>query len=171
MNEAEKHYGGIDAPGADRPAGGSAPSSMVSSARERVSEGYERASDWARERYDDAADWASERYEDASRNARYARRRSVAQLSRGRDSVERFVDDNPIMIGVAGLAAGLLIGALLPGTRRENAAFGRYADEVRDQGLRYAQSLAEEGRQLVDEQLGRLPQGRDRDLGDETTAR
>ena len=46
------------------------------------------------------------------------------------------------------------IRALLPNPRRENQVFGRYADEVRDQGLRYARDLAQQGKQFVEENLG-----------------
>jgi hypothetical protein len=77
------------------------------------------------------------------------------------------------MVGVVGLAAGLLVGALLPTTRRENQVFGRYADEVREQGMRYARELAEQGKSLVEENLQAVSPGAgrgDRDTGDESRA-
>lgn len=89
----------------------------------------------------------------ATRNATYARRRSAAEFNRSRRQVESFVEENPVMIGVAGLAAGLLIGAMLPGTRRENQVFGRYADEARREGVRYAQAVAEQGKSILEENL------------------
>jgi hypothetical protein len=58
------------------------------------------------------------------------------------------------MVGVVGLAAGLVIGALLPRTRHEDRAFGHWADEVRDQGLRYAREATQRGREYVEEALG-----------------
>ncbi|WP_331312151.1 hypothetical protein [Methylobacterium oryzae] len=42
----------------------------------------------------------------------------IEGLHRGRTAVERFVDDNPLLVGVVGVAAGLLLGALLPRTRQ-----------------------------------------------------
>lgn len=119
--------------------------------RDSVSEGYERASEWAQESYELVA-----------RNATYARRRGAIEFGRGRRGVESFVGENPIMIGVAGLAAGLLIGALLPGTRRENRAFGRYADDLKRDGLRYAhevaRDVADQGRAMVRDNLGVPPE-------------
>jgi hypothetical protein len=55
------------------------------------------------------------------------------------------------MVGLVGLAAGLLLGALLPRTRREDEMFGEWADEVREQGLRYAHEAAQRGRDYVEE--------------------
>jgi hypothetical protein len=59
------------------------------------------------------------------------------------------VSENPILVGVVGLAAGLLIGALLPRTRTEDENVGPWADEVRDQGLRYARDVTHRGREFV----------------------
>jgi ElaB/YqjD/DUF883 family membrane-anchored ribosome-binding protein len=164
MNEVEKHY-------ATQP---KHPSSSGSAGRQDEG-GFggtaKRLVEGARGTVEGASGWAADSYERAARSATYARRRSAVELGRGRDTVGQFVEENPIMVGVVGLAAGLLVGALLPGTRRENELLGRYADEVRDQGLRYAQELAGQGRQLVEENLSRVAPGRsDRDLGDETSA-
>jgi hypothetical protein len=43
------------------------------------------------------------------------------------------------------------LGALLPRTRRENEFFGEWADEVRNQGMRYAREAAHRGREYVEE--------------------
>ena len=158
MNEVRKHYGleedgtsgggqGWDVPGTARRA--------VRDTQERAGEAYDQASEWARGRYDEASRWASHRYGDVARKADQARRQSAQHYDRGRDTIGRFVEENPIMVGVAGLAAGLLIGALLPRTRQEDEYFGRYADDVRGQGLRYAQDLAQQGREAVEENLAR----------------
>ncbi|TXN60868.1 hypothetical protein FV228_22235, partial [Methylobacterium sp. WL18] len=44
---------------------------------------------------------------------------------------------------------GLLLGALLPRTRQEDRNIGPWADEVRDQGLRYAREVTSMGREFV----------------------
>lgn len=179
MSEVDKHYatepagaGRREPPQRGGEAGGGSPletaSRVAGSVRDSIDDAYENATDWSRSRYREASSWASRNLDDVSRNATYARRRSAAEFNRGRQSVESFVEENPIMVGVVGLAAGLLLGALLPGTRRENQYFGRYADEVRDQGFRYARDVAEQGRTLVEENIQRMSQGRD--TGDETTA-
>ena len=149
MNEVEKHYGLPD----DAEAAAKAAHSTASDLRGKAEEAIDQVSGWARERYDDASTWAADSLDQVSDTASRVGRRSASEIGRGRDSVERFVEENPVMVGVVGLAAGLLIGALLPRTRREDAYFGRYADEAREQGLRYAQGLAEQGRTLVEENL------------------
>lgn len=187
MSEVDKHYGADPARAGQRPrpesgqgrrgggSDGGSPAAVAArvagSVKGSVGDAYESATGWSRDRYGKATSWASENVDSVSRNATYARRRSAAEFNRGRRTVESFVEENPVMVGVVGIAAGLLIGALLPGTRRENQYFGRYADEVRDQGLRYAQEVAEQGRHVVEENLSRLSQARvDRDTGDETSA-
>jgi len=108
--------------------------------REKTGETVEQATQWAREQYDEG-----------SRQLDEARRRSVQQMERARSGIERFVSENPVMVGVMGLAAGLLIGALLPRTRQEDRFFGRWADDLRDQGVRYAKEAAQRSRELVED--------------------
>ena len=118
-------------------------------AAEAVREAAERARQSASGVYESATDWASERYD------RYGR--STGQSFRGaRSTTEQFVSENPVLVGVIGLAAGLLLGSLLPRTRPEDRAFGQWADEVRDQGLRYARDVTQRGREFVEETLNEV---------------
>jgi len=126
---------------------------LYNQASEQAGQVYEQATEYARSAYDHASDWASGAYEQGSRYADSARR-AMPDVRQARSSVERFVSENPILVGVVGLAAGLLIGALLPRTRREDQTFGRWADEVRDQGMRYARDMAHRGREFVEDTIG-----------------
>jgi ElaB/YqjD/DUF883 family membrane-anchored ribosome-binding protein len=121
--------------------------------QERAGALYDRASETAEEAYEQASDWARGAYEQGSRQFENVRR-SLPDVRQYGGSVQRFVNENPVLVGVVGLAAGLLLGALLPRTRREDQVFGRWADEVRDQGLRYARDMTQRGREYVDEALG-----------------
>jgi ElaB/YqjD/DUF883 family membrane-anchored ribosome-binding protein len=105
----------------------------------------ERASD----AYDDARGWASDARADGRRRIHDLGERGTERFRDGRSAVEAFVTDNPLLVGVVGLAAGLLIGALLPRTRQEDETVGPWADEVRDQGLRYARDVTHRGREFV----------------------
>ena len=120
---------------------------------EQAGQVYEQATEYARNTYDQAASWASDAYEQGSRYAESARR-SMPSVGQARGSIERFVSENPILVGVVGLAAGLLIGSLLPRTRQEDRTFGRWSDELRDQGMRYAREMTHRGREFVEESLG-----------------
>ena len=171
MNEVENHYSGHGTGAGHAGQASPEPKSTLDQVAATAKEGVKSAQEAARsaadtarsaagtarqtagEAYDRAASAGREYYDQASRGVSDARRYSAQQFSRGRHGVEALIEENPVMLGVAGLAAGLLRGALLPSTRRENQVFGRYADEVRDQGLRYARDLAQQGRQFVEENL------------------
>lgn len=107
--------------------------------RERASDMYESASDWARDKYEAASSWASDHGG------------SRVSGSRGASSIHRFANENPMLVGVVGLAAGLLLGALLPRTRPEDRTFGEWSDEVRQQGLRYASEAVHRGREYAEQ--------------------
>lgn len=119
--------------------------------RHRAEEAYSGASEWARDTYERASEWASDTYEGQRRRVKHARGRSAKAFGGARGSVQNYVSENPMVVGLVGLAAGLLLGALLPRTRRENEAFGQWADEVRNQGMRYAREAANRGREYVEE--------------------
>ena len=125
-----------------RPAGTTG-GSAASGLREQAEHAVEQASDWTREQYRQGA-----------RQLYQARDQSVRQLRSAQTGIERFATENPLMVGVMGLAAGLVIGALLPRTRHEDRAFGRWSDEVRDQGMRYARDATQRGREYVEDALG-----------------
>ncbi len=124
---------------------------MAGGVRERAEEVYEEASDWARDTYERASGWASDAYEGQRRRVRHAGGRSAKAFGNARGGMQHYVSENPMVVGLVGLAAGLLLGALLPRTRKENEFFGEWADEVRNQGLRYARDAADRGREYVEE--------------------
>jgi len=118
-------------------------------AQQKAGEAIEQATDWAQDTYERASSWASDAFERGSDQLGNFRSRSGQRFGGG--GVQRYVAENPMMVGLVGLAAGLLLGALLPRTRREDEAFGEWADEVREQGLRYAQEATQRGREFVEE--------------------
>ena len=129
-------------------------SSSAQGTADTVRQGVDSLQDRAGETLGQASEWARNQYEQGSRQLDEVRDRSMQQFRQARGGIERFVSENPVMVGVVGLAAGLVIGALLPRTRHEDRAFGRWADEVRDQGLRYAREATQRGREYVEEALG-----------------
>ena len=128
-------------------------SNMARNAAENVRESAGDLRERAGEAVEQATEWAREQYQEGARQLDDARRRSSRQVQRARTGVERFVSENPMMVGVMGLAAGLIIGALLPRTRQEDRFFGRWADDLRDQGMRYAKEAAQRSRELVEDAI------------------
>lgn len=117
--------------------------------RDRASESVRQVRERAADTYDDARSWASDRYDLQRRRATRMAKRSYGRVRQGRRATEDFVTENPLLIGVVGVAAGLLLGALLPRTRQEDRAIGPWADEAREQGVRYARDMTQRGRDFV----------------------
>ena len=128
-------------------------SGAADSARAQAGDTVRAARDRAGEAYEDARSWAEDRYETQRRRAADLADRGTRRLHEGRTATEQFVSENPLLVGVVGLAAGLLLGALLPRTRQEDQALGPYADDLRDQGIRYARDLTHRGRAFVETAL------------------
>ncbi len=120
-------------------------------ARQKAGEVYEDASEWAQNTYERVSDWASDTYENQQGRMSHMKDRSTKTFGNVRGGVQQYVSENPMVVGLVGLAAGLVLGALLPRTRRENEVFGEWADEVRNQGVRYARDAASMGREYVEE--------------------
>lgn len=121
--------------------------------KSRVGDAAQEARRRAEDAYDDARDWASERYDHHRAQAADLADRGYQRIREGRTATEAFVSENPLLVGVVGLAAGLLLGALLPRTRQEDQTLGPYADDLRDQGLRYARDMTHRGRVFVEQAL------------------
>lgn len=117
--------------------------------QDRIGEAADEARDRIRSAYGDARSWAEDARQGGLRRIDALTDRSRDGLDRGRTAVEQFVNENPLLVGVVGVAAGLLLGALLPRTRQEDRNLGPFADEMRDQGLRYAREFTSRGREFV----------------------
>lgn len=86
---------------------------------------------------------ASERAEAVTEGAR-------RMASQARNRWETMLDDNPMALGIAALAAGALIGASLPQTEVENA----YLGETRDQLIDSAREVAHDAVEKVEKATG-----------------
>ena len=124
----------------------------MAGARERVS----GAADSARERVSEVADTARERVGGAMSSAREATSDMLDSAgdaarrlgSRARYGVRRaryesrdLLRESPLIVGVAAIAAGAIIGALIPETERENELMGEHRDRLAEQ----AKDLARDG--------------------------
>ncbi|NEU11756.1 hypothetical protein G3T14_06375 [Methylobacterium sp. BTF04] len=117
--------------------------------RDRAAEATHHVRARVSDTVDDARDWVADTRDTGRRRIEDLSDRGAERFHDGKSAVEAFVTENPLLVGVVGLAAGLLLGALLPRTRSEDKAVGPWADEVRDQGLRYARDVTNRGREFV----------------------
>ncbi|WP_375464357.1 hypothetical protein [uncultured Methylobacterium sp.] len=128
-------------------------SALADDVRDRLSGAADAGRARTSEALDGAKTWVSGVHQEHMRRIDDAVVRSSDGFNRSRTAVEQFVSENPLLVGVVGVAAGLLLGALLPRTRQEDRSIGPYADEVRDQGLRYAREFTSRGREFVETAL------------------
>ncbi|MEJ8570049.1 hypothetical protein [Microbaculum marinum] len=101
--------------------------------RHAVEDGYRRTVEGASEAYEAAADTVDRGYRQARAGVESTYRRADWQTRRAGAEVSRYVNDNPVMVGVIGFAGGLLLGALLPWGRRSNGGGNEsYANRYRE---------------------------------------
>lgn len=109
-------------------------------AGDRAAEGYRAARLRASEAYDSAAAKTGEWYGEAREGLSSAGRRTGD-----------FIKDNPLTALVGGLAIGGVLGALLPGTRRERDLIGPYGRDLNSRARDAASAAGRVGRERLDE--------------------
>ncbi len=126
-------------------------SEKVHSARDAAREKAGAARDYAAGRYAEARERASEFYESARETSHeagvYAREKAAA----ARQRVSRDVEENPLVVLLGGLAAGALIGALLPRSQRESKLVGGLGAGLAGKARDAARAAREAGRDALSE--------------------
>jgi ElaB/YqjD/DUF883 family membrane-anchored ribosome-binding protein len=85
---------------------------------------------------------------EVSRNVSYRLQSASTQTS---TQFDRWMNDNPLAIGVAALAAGAVVGLSMPATRTENQMMGASRDALVDRAADSAQQLKDQVRDKVQE--------------------
>jgi Protein of unknown function (DUF3618) len=75
-------------------------------------------------------------------------------LKRGATHVRDTAESNPLGLAVGGLAAGFLVGTLLPQTRIENQQMGEMSDRMIDAAKDTAGEAVERGKQVAQDTVG-----------------
>jgi ElaB/YqjD/DUF883 family membrane-anchored ribosome-binding protein len=112
----------------------------LASAKEKVGDVLGTAKDKSSDAYEAARERASEAYEAARLKASEASRKT----SEG-------IEDNPLAALIGGIAVGVLVGALLPRTKREEEALGPIASRLTDAARTAAAAARDAGKQSLDE--------------------
>lgn len=98
-----------------------------------------------------------------------------AKARRANEGFQHMLDDNPMALGAMGIAAGALLGAMLPSTRREDELLGpvrdRFADQARHAVHSGYEAAAETGREVTGPTDGSGAAARPGDLSPEEAAR
>lgn len=142
---------------------GSSLRGAASSSRERLAESGQRlsekgaqirgsfseAADSARSRASHLSHSARERASELSHSARELGQSARERAHRVQHGSQRMLREQPLMLAAAGLAAGALIGALLPRTRREEEMMGPIRDRLIERAREEASEQFEHGKKIA----------------------
>jgi ElaB/YqjD/DUF883 family membrane-anchored ribosome-binding protein len=117
-------------------------SGTMHDARERTSEAMHNLGDKASDLGHDAADRMRDLGHETSEKMRDLRHETAIRARRISRKTSDFMSDSPMVAGLAAIAIGAIIGAIIPESRREHELMG----ETRDR-------LADRGREMVSEGL------------------
>lgn len=115
-------------------------SSVAQSVSETVGDAASTVQDYASEMADDAQQKAEQMRMQAQIAADEAQREFNRGVRQTKQTFRNTMEDNPLAIGIAALAAGAVAGLVLPGTRREDEWMG----ETRDHLLEEASSTVQQ---------------------------
>jgi hypothetical protein len=152
MGDAATAAGGYIRSAADDAAAiGRSAADIASEASGRVDDMAAGASQRVRQMSDDvrslAAEWgegAASAGEAARERARRAGAKAQDQAARLRDSASHLWREQPLVVGALALAAGAMLGAMLPSTRRENELMGETRDQFVDQATLMGEQALDE---------------------------
>lgn len=123
----------------------------ASGARSSVSDRASMARERTSEKLSSARERTSEKFSAArERTSEYASRARM-QASDARQRASQSYDESPLTGALIGVAAGALIGLLLPRTRRENELLGETRDRLADAAKSAARAAADTAKQQLDE--------------------
>lgn len=83
--------------------------------------------------------------------ARMARMRAEQGTERVKTTYREMMDENPLVVGIAALAIGTLIGLSLPSTSMENQFLGPKRDELMEEARMTAQDVMQRAQRVAEE--------------------
>jgi hypothetical protein len=129
-------------------------------ARDRAAETAHVAREKAHVAREKVAEKAHETRERISTTVERAGRRVSETAYQARAGVARSYDGSPLLLGLAALAGGVLLGAAIPSTRREEEVLGpvrdRWLDQVRSTGREVAERVTRVAEAAVHTGVGEL---------------
>lgn len=128
-----------------------------SSVKDSLKQGAERVREGAEHMRDRASRMGSS-IKRGARSGREHVRDATHSVSDGLERVSqswnRMLDEQPLLLGLLGLAAGAAIAAALPSTETEDEWMGEASDEAKLLAARKSRELAGDARHAVEERLG-----------------
>ncbi len=106
-----------------------------------VSERMHRVGEKARSTRSSAREWTHRIGE--------AGQRSSERMHRARGNFSQAVDRQPLLLGVLGIAAGALVGAMLPQTRQEDVVLGPAKERMKEQAVETGREQMAKGQAIA----------------------
>lgn len=103
-----------------------------------------------------AAERARHMSHGAAERARIARERSVAGARRAKDGAQRTFDERPLVVGLAAIGVGALLGALVPLSSRENQVLGRRRDDLMKKADELGAKTLDKAKSVVDQGVSKV---------------
>lgn len=114
----------------------------VSSAGHRVTDATRNAAHTVSEKTRNAAGMVSDKAHDAADAVR-------SGAHRASEGMHRMLEENPMAVGALAIAAGALLGAVIPKTRKEDELMGPTSDRLTDKAKEKAKEAARTGRETL----------------------
>jgi hypothetical protein len=96
-------------------------------------------------------EFAGETAAQARRRADWAERELQREMRMAKSSFRQTLDENPLALGIAALAAGALVGLAIPGTQRENEWMGETRDRLVEDVTATAQETVRKATNVIEE--------------------
>lgn len=122
----------------------------LSSAGDKVSDVGHQVADKASTLGHQVADKASNLGHQVSDKASDLRRQAKSQVRRARVGFWQTMEENPLMVGAATLALGVVVGLLLPSTDREDELMGETRDHLLDQAKETGQQMLDKSKHVAE---------------------
>ena len=142
--------------GAEGSAGGNSGGGRIAAVRQSAADAYEGTRERTTAAYQAARERAGSAYQAVGQTARAATERTAAGI-----------ETNPMAAVVGGLALGLVAGAVLPKTKREQALLGGIGGKIHDTARETVRAAKDAGREQIEE-LGLSRDAVQRRLGEFT---
>ena len=138
--------------------------------REKVADKAHAAKERVAETAHDLREKVSSTVSAAGQKAQLAKQRTAEKAHEARMGLSRQYDSNPLLLGLAALVGGVVLGSALPATRKEEEVLGpvrdRLLEQVRDTGRDVAGKVSRVAEVAVHTAVDRLERdGSTRDLG------
>ena len=135
-----------------------AASSAAGTVGDAASSAADTVRDWAGSARDTGAHLADQARDAASTAGDYARR----GYDYSRRTLSDAMDEYPLAVGAAAMAAGLIAGLIIPGTRREDELMGETSDSLKRAAVDMGSEAVERGQQVVSATAGAVMDEADR---------